>query len=135
MGYHGTGQALPPEALERLRNRARSLLGGPKPEPVDTDTVAVGPAESPTATAPTDPAQRRHAERHKTMLSGKLVFNGLSSVIDCFVRDLSDSGARITLSAPVQLPPTFILRFNDGRYHRCRVRRRGGFEIGVEFID
>jgi hypothetical protein len=130
-------RALPPEALERLRAHARLLLGDSqldRGEP-DTATAALGPVpETVTVEAP-DSAQRRHTARHKTMLSGKLVFNDMSSVLDCFVRDLSETGARIKLAAPVQLPPIFILRFNDGRYHRCRIRRRSGLEIGVEFMN
>lgn len=147
MDYHGRNAALPPEALERLRNRVRAVLqdvqpaAGATPAPANAPTAEPGsgapaPAsEAVEAAAATEAEQRRHAARHKTMLSGKLVFNEMSSVVDCFVRDLSDTGARIKLAAPLQLPPVFILRFNNGRYHRCQVRRRAGLELGVEFLD
>jgi hypothetical protein len=122
------GGPLSPEAIERLRGRTHLLLGAHPPE-------APAPDSPPAPTEAPDAAQRRHTARHKTMISGKLVFNDMASAIDCIVRDLSETGARIKLAAPVQLPPVFILRFNDGHYHRCKVRRRTALEFGVEFLD
>jgi len=142
MDYHAGKTALPPEALERLRLHARSLLGELQPVASEPDAVPAPRDATPTDATPenipaetSDAAQRRHADRHKTLLSAKLVFNNLASVVDCFVCDLSEGGARIKLAAPMQLPPVLILRFNDGRYHNCRIRRRAGLELGVEFTD
>ena len=135
MDYHSnnpapsSGGSLSPEALEQLRGRARLLLGGHPAEAPAPDSPPPAPADA------ADVAQRRQTARHKTMISGKLVFNDMASMIDCIVRDLSDTGARIKLAAPAQLPPVFILRFNDGHHHRCKVRRRSALELGVEFLD
>lgn len=122
--------SLPPEALRRLRDRARLLLGVPPAGTAQSQPAAIAsPANA------NDPAQRRQAERHKTLLTGKVVFNDMASVMDCVVRDMSDTGALIKLAAPVQLPPVFVLKFNDGRYRRCKIRRRAALELGVEFLS
>jgi hypothetical protein len=125
-------ETLPPEALDRLRHRARLLLGT-KP----SDAAGPQPEAAPAAASASanDAAQRRGAERRKTLLTGKVVFNDMASVFDCVVRDMSESGARIKLAAPVQVPPVFGLRLTDGRYYRCKVRRRAALELGVEFLD
>src|SRR3712207_2118031 len=38
---------------------------------------------------------QRSSQRKRTILDGRIVFNKRSSVINCMVRDLSDTGARI----------------------------------------
>jgi hypothetical protein len=125
-------ETLPPEALDRLRHRARLLLGT-KPSDVAGPQPEAAPAAA--SASANDAAQRRGAERRKTLLTGKVVFNDMASVFDCVVRDMSESGARIKLAAPVQVPPVFGLRLTDGRYYRCKVRRRAALELGVEFLD
>ena len=129
-------ETLPPEALDRLRHRARLLLGT-KPSDVAGPQPEAAPAGAPAGASASanDAAQRRGAERRKTLLTGKVVFNDMASVFDCVVRDMSESGARIKLAAPVQVPPAFGLRLTDARYYRCKVRRRAALELGVEFLD
>jgi hypothetical protein len=138
-------EALTPADLVRLRERARALLSSvpvsdlasAKETATASHTVNIESGQA--SAVGHEPAAgaggRRLNERRKTLLSAKLVLGDMSSVIDCFVRDLSDSGARVALAAPVQLPQVFVLRFNNGTYHRCRVMRRKGLEIGVQFLD
>jgi hypothetical protein len=47
---------------------------------------------------------RRSRQRKRTLLKGQVVFNNQASALDCTVRDLSDTGARITF-ADVSIPP------------------------------
>jgi hypothetical protein len=47
---------------------------------------------------------RRSSTRRRTVLKGQVVFNNRASALDCTVRDLSDTGARITF-ADVSIPP------------------------------
>jgi PilZ domain len=122
-----SGNTLTPEAFRLLRDRASRLLG-------DHPSAARAPETAAPETAPQEPTQRRVSTRRRTLLTGKLVFNDMASVLDCVVRDLSENGARIKLAALVQLPPAFDLRLHDGRYYRCKVRRRTGLELGVEFL-
>jgi hypothetical protein len=77
---------------------------------------------------------RRSNSRSKTLKSAKIVFNKNQSVIDCFVRDLSPTGARLKLGDLVPLPKTFVLELHDGTRHDCERVRAMGTEIGVRFL-
>jgi hypothetical protein len=77
---------------------------------------------------------RRITNRQKTLKSAKIVFNKKQSVIDCFVRDLSDTGAKLQVADLVAVPKTFTLLFHDGAAHECERVRAMGTEIGVRFL-
>jgi hypothetical protein len=79
-------------------------------------------------------ANRRVTTRRKTLKSAKIVFNNKQSVIDCFVRDVSDTGAKLMVSDLLAVPKTFTLRFNDGTVQDCERVRAHGQEIGVRFL-
>jgi len=124
--------ALSPEALERWRARARTLLNNNAAN--DDQAKATAEPEA-AAKAVADGTQRRASNRQRTLIGAKVVFNDLMSTYDCVIRDLSESGARVKLNAAVQVPPAFMLRFSDGRIRQCKVKRRMALELGVEFID
>jgi len=77
---------------------------------------------------------RRTNSRNKTLKSAKIVFNKNQSVIDCFVRDLSPTGARLKLGDLVGVPRDFILELHDGTRFACERVRAMGQEIGVRFL-
>ncbi len=77
---------------------------------------------------------RRTNARAKTLKSAKIVFNKNQSVIDCFVRDLSPTGARLKLGDLVPLPKTFVLELHDGTRYDCERVRSMGTEVGVRFL-
>ncbi len=52
---------------------------------------------------------RRSSKRRRTVLRGRVVFNNRSSVLDCTVQDLSDTGAQLTLADVSALPAEFDL--------------------------
>lgn len=123
-------KALSSEILERWRSRERALLDHQSnPEAAPAERVA---PEAPVSDAA---AQRRQAMRQRTLIGAQVVFNDLMSTYNCTIRDLSETGARIKLNAPVQVPPAFMLRFSDGRIRQCKIRRRNGLELGLEFLD
>ncbi|MDK4722445.1 PilZ domain-containing protein [Rhizobium sp. CNPSo 3968] len=76
----------------------------------------------------------RASLRKRTLLGGKIIFNGGHSVFDCTVRNLSDTGAMIQIENPLAVPNTFSLRFPDDRLLACEVRWRKINSIGVEFV-
>ncbi|GAB2178368.1 PilZ domain-containing protein [Dongia sp. agr-C8] len=133
-------KALSSEALARWRSRERKLLSH---EAEDHDAAPPATPEPPAAAAHSeapasdaaDPAHERHAERHMTLIGAQVVFNDLMSTYDCTIRDLSETGAKLKLHAPVQVPKAFLLRFGDGKVRRCKVRRRNALELGIEFLD
>ena len=74
----------------------------------------------------------RAAPRRKTLKSGRVVINGRST-IDCTVRNLSRSGAKLEVTSVVGIPDAFQLQV-DGQTQTCRVVWRRLKELGVEFV-
>ena len=52
---------------------------------------------------------RRSSKRRRTVLTGKVLFNNRASVFDCTIRDLSETGAQLTLADVSTLPRDFEL--------------------------
>lgn len=126
------------EIMERWRARARNLIDHPTsgtPPANDDDKMARQPHPVALAEAAAEEAQRRGAQRQKTLIGAKVVFNDMMSTYDCVIRDLSETGARVKLNHSVQVPNAFMLRFSDGRIKHCKVKRRMALELGVAFID
>jgi hypothetical protein len=78
--------------------------------------------------------ERRVAPRRRVLKSAKIFINGGVSVFDCTVRDVSASGARLSLGIFQVLPKRFDLVVNDLGTHRCELVRIVGNEYGVRFI-
>lgn len=77
---------------------------------------------------------KRSARRLRTLLAAKIILGRGTSVVDCAIRDLSASGARIRVDEVVLLPSTFdILIGAERRRERCRVVWRRPTDIGVVF--
>lgn len=77
----------------------------------------------------------RKQRRHRVLKGARIVFNGGFSTIDCLVRDLSDTGAKIRVESPIGVPDRFELVLSDGRTWHCRVRWRDLTEFGAEFLS
>ena len=73
--------------------------------------------------------------RQRTLKGARIVLNDGYSTIDCMVRNLSESGARLRIASILGIPDTFELRFDDGRKFACRTAWRTADEIGVEFVE
>ena len=73
----------------------------------------------------------RRGERGNVLKRAKLAFGG--AVLDCTVLDLSTSGARVLLGAPVRLAGEFALHMPGGSVYAARLRWSRGREIGLEF--
>jgi hypothetical protein len=80
-------------------------------------------------------SNRRNNSRKKTLKSAKIIFNKRQSVLDCFVRDVSDTGAKLQISDITAVPRKFTLIFNDGSSHECERVRSYGTELGVRFLN
>jgi hypothetical protein len=77
---------------------------------------------------------RRVAPRRRVLKAAKIFFNGDVSVFDCTVRDISESGARLSLGLFQPLPKRFKLVVNDLGTHVCELVRLVGNEYGVRFV-
>ena len=77
--------------------------------------------------------QKRQNSRSRVLKGAKIIV-GASSLLDCVVRDMNNSGARIKIPNAVDLPDKFVLAFEDDRFRRqCRVMWRTLNEVGIEF--
>jgi hypothetical protein len=74
----------------------------------------------------------RAAPRHRVLKAGSIEFNG--GVIDCTVRNISDTGAALQVATPLGVPDTFWLLIpGDHARRHCRVAWRRDRRIGVAF--
>ncbi|AVF02778.1 MAG: hypothetical protein Devi2KO_02500 [Devosia indica] len=78
--------------------------------------------------------EERGAQRHRTLKSGKIVFNDGRSTFDCVIRNLSDTGAKLTVTSAFGVPQRFVLAMADGRKLDCELAWHSETEIGVRFI-
>jgi hypothetical protein len=80
--------------------------------------------------------EKRSSKRWRTVLKARVVFNSRSSVLDCTVRDLSDTGACIYFANVSAIPPEFELEIpNRGvRVYASLVWSRGA-NHGVMFLE
>ncbi len=83
-----------------------------------------------------DGTDKRASKRRRTVLKGRVLFNNRASVFDCSVRDLSETGARLTLADVSALPADFELEIpsKDLRV-RVRVMWSRGTNHGVRFVE
>lgn len=76
------------------------------------------------------------APRTRTFLKGVVLYDNRRVSIECTIRDLSDTGARITFPSPITIPDRIELFIpQKNRTYSADVRRRDDCEIGVSFRD
>jgi hypothetical protein len=77
---------------------------------------------------------KRSTPRLRSFLKGRVLFNGGQNSLDCLIRDISPTGARLELSASVTLPDRFDL-YLPHRDETCKVHSqwRRGTQLGVAF--
>jgi hypothetical protein len=80
-------------------------------------------------------AEKRTTHRDRVLKTGTIVFNSDSSVSDCTVRDLTETGAKLRLaSSAIQIPDRFdLILVGSATKRRCVVVWRGMYELGVVF--
>ena len=77
--------------------------------------------------------EKRIAPRHRVFKHGVLAFNDGGSV-DCTVRSLSATGARIDVFNPIGLPGNFVLLIESDHFSRpCHSVWSRDKQIGVAF--
>ena len=88
-------------------------------------------------TQDTDPEEPpKPALRSRTFLKGVVYYDNRRASIDCIIRDLSDTGARIVFSTLVVVPDNIELHIPQKQMTLpAQVRRRDEYEIGVSFED
>jgi hypothetical protein len=80
-------------------------------------------------------AERRISPRRRTYKVARIGFGGGRAVINCLIRNLSETGACLGVESPVGIPDEFNLVFESGEPSRmCRVMWRKAKLLGVAFL-
>ncbi len=80
-------------------------------------------------------AERRQYPRLRVLKGAKIVL-GTTSLFDCVVRNLTNTGARVEIPSSVDLPDVAAITFDGGRTCRpCRLAWRSLNEAGVQFLE
>jgi hypothetical protein len=76
---------------------------------------------------------KRTHPRHRVFKSGRLAFHSGGGV-DCTVRNISPSGARLDVASPISLPRSFMLLIEANHFKRlCHTVWSHDTHIGVAF--
>jgi two-component system cell cycle response regulator len=87
------------------------------------------------ALIPTEAADLRDAARPRVLLSGKIIFAEGGQCMDCAIRDLSKTGARVRLNSNLPLPgELYLVELRSGIAFECRVAWRRLPEVGLQFL-
>ncbi len=77
----------------------------------------------------------RRAHRQRVLLAGKLVYGEADLTIDCTIRNLSPTGAKVKTAGPVALPSRLhLIEVKTGQAFDCEVAWRRTPEIGLRFL-
>lgn len=79
--------------------------------------------------------EKRIAPRRNTTIPAVIVFNAGQSRMECVIRNLSDTGAKLEVSSVKAIPQTFDLMVPRHRPQSCRVAWRSIRELGIEFLN
>ncbi len=79
--------------------------------------------------------ERRAAPRIRTLKRARVVFNNRFSTIDCVVRNLSNTGALLTVETSVQLPKQFEIAIDERELRPARLVYRRETFAGIHFLD
>ncbi|MEP7241180.1 MAG: PilZ domain-containing protein [Devosia sp.] len=78
--------------------------------------------------------EKRLAPRRNTMIAAVVAFDGGATRMDCVIRNLSDTGAKLQLASVGAVPKHFDLLVPGHVPQKCRVVWRALKELGIEFV-
>ena len=80
-------------------------------------------------------AEHRRSLRQRSFLGAKLVYGDGAFTVDCVVRDVSETGARVKLPDGQAVPDRlFLVEMRSGIAYEARVAWKRHPEIGLEFV-
>ena len=81
-------------------------------------------------------ADLRKAPRKRVFLSGKIAYGKFSFSTDCTIRDISDSGARVSLPKGHRIPDdVYLINMKSGMGYEARVAWRNTPLAGLMFLQ
>ncbi len=83
-----------------------------------------------------DGSERRVAPRMRTLKRAKVIFNNGFSTFDCILRNISATGALLTIDEAAHLPKEFMIIIGEGPDQRpAKLVYRRGLFAGIRFRD
>jgi hypothetical protein len=83
-----------------------------------------------------DPADTRTEARHKVLRKGKITYGNGAFEVECQLRDLNTTGAKLKLSGDVTVPSSFeITIYPEKMSKTAQVCWRDELMLGIRFID
>lgn len=80
--------------------------------------------------------ERRESDRIRSFLRAQIIFNNRMSTIDCIVKNISPTGARVALGDTLAVPAEFEIYIPQRNVsHHARLIWRDKDSIGIDFID
>ncbi len=110
-----------PELASEFTSLADDIEGRQKPERAASNIVPFPKM-----------AERRFSDRRRVFESGKIISDDAGAGVDCAVRNISGTGALITVLSAATVPGEFEL-LCDSHMHRCTVVWRTTHGMGVKF--
>ena len=82
-----------------------------------------------------DGSERRIAPRQRVLKRAKVIFNNGFSTLDCVVRNVSATGALLTLAEAVHMPKEFKIKIGEDAVRPARLVYRRTMFAGIRFAD
>jgi hypothetical protein len=84
--------------------------------------------------APDKQSIPRASPRQRRLKSAQIIFNDNSSIMDCLIRDWSETGARLKFGQSHVVPKQFFLLLKaEWLLYPAELRWRRGEEMGIRF--
>ncbi len=82
-----------------------------------------------------DGSERRVAPRTRIFKRAQILFNNRYSTVDCIVRNISATGALLTIDTAVPLPRQFEFRIGEEDLRPAKLVYRRELFAGIHFLD
>ncbi len=80
--------------------------------------------------------EARRSERVRSLLRAQIIFNNRMSTVDCIIKNLSKTGAKLVLNDALSVPSEFELYVPQKSHsYRARLVWRDREAMGVEFLE
>lgn len=84
---------------------------------------------------PQDNENHRNAPRRRVLKAAQIVCDGGQTVVECMIRDISETGAKIDTEVTLALPASFWVFLQDGVRRQAELVWQKGNLLGVRFAD
>ncbi|TAL77011.1 MAG: PilZ domain-containing protein [Beijerinckiaceae bacterium] len=80
--------------------------------------------------------EKRANDRIRSFLRAQIIFNNRMTTIECIIKNISATGARVALDETLAVPTEFDIYIpTRNRSHRARLVWRDKESIGVDFLE